>query len=395
MSSLVCTCGRGFANEKALRDHRSSVARYICSQCNKCLRTHRAFMEHRASSFPACGQKRLKDMNWCCTDCRAKFDDQTALREHFQLAGHAVEFRCCDCNKSFKTANGLNNHLKSKIHKKPAAKSQPKKLQHRCEECDRSFMNDHSLRQHLKSTIHHPISNLTCMAGKICGVECNAHFRSPSAMIAHMEHGACRSGMNRQKLNRLILLQDSDNLITSSSGIFEYSGWASLENETESVTCSGVMTPSTDWDEGVILTPSSSQIDFGGLVDRRLVRRASSSIVETDSSTSDSTELSKPRFFFCPLCPETKHPFSTRTALEMHMSSPAHTPKMFHCPSFLFEGQSRTNKPSMKKFSTVSGLVAHIESGSCRGGNAGLRAVMEHMEERLEEMGMSFKLLSV
>jgi hypothetical protein len=68
---------------------------------------------------------------------------------------------------------------------------------------------------------------------------------------------------------------------------------------------------------------------------------------------------------------------------------------MFHCPSILFQGKSGKAKPSMKHFSTVSGLVSHIESGSCRDGNAGLKLVMEHMEERLEEMGISFKLLGV
>lgn len=390
MQSLACTCGRRFSKVKHLREHRSAVARHICSRCNLCLRTDGKAVQHRLSSLPACGQKRLKDMVWCCTDCDAKFDDQTALHRHLSTSGHAVEFGCCDCNKNFNTADALNQHLRDKVHKKP----QSKKAHHHCKECDRSFGNAASLKQHLESTIHRPISNLTCMAGKICGVECNAHFSSPSAMIAHMENGSCRSGMNRQKLNRLILVQDNDHLITSSSGIFEESGWASLEHDDGSVTCSGAMTPSTDSDEGVLLTPSSSQIDFGNLVQRQLARRSSFGI-ETDSTTSDSTELSNPKFFFCPLCPDTKRPFLTRLGLEMHMASAAHTPKMFHCPSILFSGKPGKAHREMKNFSTISGLVAHIESGVCHGGKAGLRTVMEHMEGRLEEMGMSFKLLSL
>ncbi|KAL9488174.1 hypothetical protein ACSS6W_000451 [Trichoderma asperelloides] len=391
MPSLACTCGRRFNNEEALRDHRNSVARYICSKCNKCLRNHNGLMKHITSSFPACGQNRLSDMNWFCTDCNAKFDDRAALRQHSTSAGHAVEFRCCDCNKNFKNAPALNQHLRDKVHKK---KPQQRKAQHHCKDCDRLFASARALEQHLHSTIHHPISNLTCMAGKICGVECKARFSSPSAMIAHMENGTCQSGINRQKLNRLILVQDTDHLITSSSGIFEYSGWASLENDEGSATCSGFMTPSTESDEGVLLTPSSSQLDFGSLVERQLTRRSSSEF-ETDSIASDSTELSRPKFFFCPLCPDTRRPFLTRSGLEMHMSSAAHTPKMFHCPSILFSGKSGKAQPTMRNFSTISGLVAHIESGVCHGGKAGLRTVMEHMEERLEEMGMSFKLLSL
>ncbi|KAL7788726.1 hypothetical protein V8C37DRAFT_387862 [Trichoderma ceciliae] len=387
MSSLECTCGRPFGSEQALRDHRKSVAQYICGLCNKCLLRSSSLREHRASSVPACGQKRLDDGSWRCNDCRAQFNSQAALRSHLQSTGHAVEFRCCDCNKSFQTANALNAHLKNKTHATPVAEPKTKPLRPRCKDCDRTFNSDHSLRQHLKSTIHCPISDLTCMAGKICG--CDARFRSPSAMVAHMESGSCRSGMDRQKLNRLILVQDCDNVITNSSGIFEYTGWAKLENGEESTSCSGVMTPSTDSEETVILTPSDSQLSLASIVERRLVGRASS------RRESDCTELSEPKFLFCPLCPNTKRPFSTRTGLEHHMRSPAHTPKMFHCPSILYEGISGKAKPKMKQFSTVSGLVAHIESGACRGKKAGLRTVMEYMEERLDEMGISFKLLGI
>lgn len=394
MQSLACTCGRRFSTEKDLRLHRSAVARYICSQCNLCLRTGYRFKQHRNSS--ACGQTRLKDMVWRCTDCNLTLDDQAALRQHSISAGHAVDFFCCDCNKSFKSSFALNQHLRDTVHnKKKKTKPQQEKGQHRCEKCNRSFCNAAALNQHLQSTIHRPISNLTCMAGKICGVECNAHFKSPSAMVAHMESGSCQSGMDRQKLNRLILVQDTDRLITSSSGIFEYSGWIALENDDESVTCSGVMTPSTDSDEGVLLTPSSSQLDLGSLVEGQLTRRPSSGM-ETESTTGGSIKLSKkPKYFFCPLCPDTKRPFLTQLALEMHMSSAYHTPKMFHCPSILFSGKSAKAQRKMKNFSTISGLVAHIESGVCHGGKAGLRTVMEHMEGRLEEMGMSFKLLSL
>ncbi|RFU77386.1 60s ribosomal l19 precursor [Trichoderma arundinaceum] len=390
MQPLACTCGRSFGTEQALQGHRKAVARYICHLCNRCLLNHKGYMAHRASSFPACGQKRVGDVSWRCTDCRAQFDDRAALRQHLQSAGHAVDFHCCDCNKNFKTGRALADHLKNKIHKKPVTPPQTQKPQSRCEDCNRSFKNERALQQHMDSVIHRPISNLTCMAGKICGVECNAHFRSPSGMIAHMESGTCRSGMDRQKLNRLILVQDGDNLITSSSGIFEYAGWASLESGEESVSCSGILTPSTDSGATGILTPSDSQFSVVSLVERQLATRAPS------GQQSDCMELGEPKVFFCPICPEAKQrPFFTRTSLEQHMQSPAHTPKMFHCPSLLLQGTHGKAKPSMKRFSTVSGLVAHIESGACRGGNAGLRTVMEYMEGRLEDLGISFKLLSV
>ncbi|KAL7916364.1 hypothetical protein GGI35DRAFT_35963 [Trichoderma velutinum] len=393
MPSLECTCGRPFRDEKDLKQHRKARSRYICRRCNKCLPSIASFVEHQTLRA-TCWENPLKDMLWRCNDCGAVFDSRAASSQHLQVTGHATEFRCCDCNKGFKTENALMAHLEAKDHGTPLAKSgkekgpkEPKENRE-CKECNRTFKNGKALKQHQDSVIHRPISNLTCMAGKICGVECNAHFRNPSALVAHMESGTCRSGMDRQKLNRLVLMQDDEHLITSSDGSFESLGWASLENEPES-SCSGVMTPSTDSGEGVLLTPSSSQMDLMSLVGRGWAG------LDSSDTESDCTELPADGIYLCPLCPGSKRRFYGRRALEQHMQSPAHTPKIFHCPSILFQGKSGKSKPSMKKFSTLSGLVAHIESGKCRGGNAGLRTVMEYMEGRLEDMGISFKLLSI
>ncbi|PTB70376.1 hypothetical protein BBK36DRAFT_1155187 [Trichoderma citrinoviride] len=384
MSSVVCSCNRAFGSEQNLRAHRKAVAAHICPDCNRCLRTNRSLLNHRAALSPACGQTPLKNIcSWRCNDCGDLFDSRAALEVHFRLTEHAADFRCCDCNRAFKSSDALDAHLKDKVHAKPRARRA------RCEDCDRTFKNKAALEQHLKSTIHCPISNLPCLAGKLCGVECNTHFRSPSAMVAHMENGSCSSGMDREKLNRLISLHDRENLITSSSGIAELSGWASLEDEEGSPSHSGVMTPSTESGEGVLLTPSSSQLDLVSLVGQRLA------VSELSDSESVCTELAEDAIYHCPLCPNSRRRFPGRTALEQHMQSAAHTPKVFHCPSLLFQAGSRKVVPSMKRFSTLSGLVSHIESGACRDGKAGLRTVMQYMEDRLEELGISFKLLGI
>ncbi|KAL7808061.1 hypothetical protein V8C44DRAFT_162503 [Trichoderma aethiopicum] len=388
MSSIVCSCDRAFSSEKGLRDHRKAVAAHICPDCNRCLRTNKSLQRHRARSSPACGQNPLKNIgNWRCNDCGEMFDSRAALKAHVRVAEHAAEFRCCDCNKDFKDYIALKCHLRDKVHVRPPVK--PQTQQARCGDCDRTFRTKAALRQHLASVIHCPISNLPCLAGKLCGAKCSTHFRSPSAMVAHMESGSCSSGMDRERLNRLILLQDRDNLITSASGIAELSGWASLEDEDGSPSQSGVMTPSTESGEGAMLTPSSSQLDLASLVGQRLA------MSECSDSESICTELAEDAIYLCPLCPNSKRRFVGRTALEQHMHSAAHTPKVFHCPSLLFQAESRGTKSSMKHFSTLSGLVAHIESGACRGGNSGLRTVMQYMEDRLEEMGISFKLLGI
>ncbi|KAH0497332.1 hypothetical protein TgHK011_004645 [Trichoderma gracile] len=305
-----------------------------------------------------------------------------SAQEHWHLAMRRLR------RDEFKNYMALNDHLRDKVHVKKPVKPQPEPA--RCEDCDRTFRTKAALKQHLKSVIHCPISNLPCLAGKLCGAKCKTHFRSPSAMVAHMESGSCSSGMDREKLNRLVLLQDRDNLITSSNGIAELSGWASLENEEDSPSHSGVMTPSTEPGDGAILTPSSSQLDLASLVGQRLAGTE-----YADSESSICTELAADAIYLCPLCPNSKRRFVGRTALEQHMHSPAHTPKVFHCPSLLFQAEFAGTKPSMKHFSTLSGLVAHIESDACRGGNSGLRTVMQYMEERLEAMGISFRFLGI
>ncbi|KAL7928497.1 ribosomal protein L11, N-terminal domain-containing protein [Trichoderma chlorosporum] len=388
MPSLECTCGSQFRNENDLKQHRRAKSHYICNRCNKCLGTTLGYMEHEPLRA-TCSENPVKDMQWRCNDCGAVFDSLNASNRHVRLTGHATEFRCCDCNRSFKTEYALQDHLK---HHDDNVKPRPKPVakQPECKTCDRKFKNDTALRQHLNSVIHRPICDLACMAGSLSGVECKARFRNPSAMVAHMESGTCRSGMDRRKLNQLVLLQDNENLITSASDKFEALSLAGLETEEESSSCSGIMTPSTDSDEeGVLLTPSSSQLDLMSLVERGLAEFGLS------DAESVCLELPADAIYLCPLCPGSSRRFRGRRALEQHMQSAAHSPKMFHCPSLLYQGQSGAAGPSMQRFSTISGLVAHIESGACRGGNASLRTVMGYMEGRLEDMGISFKLLSM
>ncbi|KAJ6258010.1 hypothetical protein Dda_6922 [Drechslerella dactyloides] len=66
----------------------------------------------------------------------------------------------------------------------------------------------------------------------------------------------------------------------------------------------------------------------------------------------------------CRIC---KKIFKKRPHLEQHLASPVHAPKIYHCKlSFL----GLEPQVPIKKFKSLSGLVAHIETGACRGGNS-------------------------
>ncbi|XMA16440.1 hypothetical protein WAI453_009231 [Rhynchosporium graminicola] len=91
-------------------------------------------------------------------------------------------------------------------------------------------------------------------------------------------------------------------------------------------------------------------------------------------------------FKVCHLCPPSRtRPFKGKAALQQHLSSSVHAqvstslPVLddlsFHCPYTLLDDASQTRP--LKQFSTVSGLVQHLESGACNGGKKTLRRVVE------------------
>jgi hypothetical protein len=192
-------CKRSFASLESLSQHDLALHSWSCPQCHTNLVTKQALAHHQ------------KVKGHCyCGDCNRPFSSAALLRQHLAESRHSSEFRCCDCNKNFTSSTSLNDHLRDKVHGRP---KRPRQLQpglHDCRKCNRKFGSALALQQHLNSLVHRPLSDLVCMAHW----SCKSHFRSPSALLHHLESGACGSGMNRQKLNKLILTQDTERIIT-------------------------------------------------------------------------------------------------------------------------------------------------------------------------------------
>lgn len=64
--------------------------------------------------------------------------------------------------------------------------------------------------QHLDSSIHRP-------KDVICPFKCGSSFVSRSALVLHLENGACKSGMNRASVDRYVREHDRHNIITDPS----------------------------------------------------------------------------------------------------------------------------------------------------------------------------------
>ncbi|KAF7296241.1 C2H2-type domain-containing protein [Mycena chlorophos] len=182
-----CTrCNRDFYSLYALREHeRQSDRHWICNEhdldFSSWLGLKEHFVQSRAHSY--------------CQYCDEHFDDEGWLEEHYQQE-HDY---CSPCGRVFKNETGLHEHRRQSP------------LHHYCASCRRLFVSAANLTSHLNSSIHVE-RTIRCP-----GRGCTQTFINVSSMTAHLEAGACVSGMTRQGVNRFVRENDRRNLITDPS----------------------------------------------------------------------------------------------------------------------------------------------------------------------------------
>jgi hypothetical protein len=363
----VCQhCRKAKASSQGLRAHNDAVHNHKCPHCSVAFAWRVLLTNHQ------------KRQNHCyCGDCNRTFSTASGWKSHLQSSRHSTEFRCCDCDREFRSGASLDQHLRDKVHRLPATagKRRPpcqkqKKAEVngngstsplQCTKCSREFKTADALQQHLASLKHCPLGKVPCIAG----ASCKATFPSPSALLHHLESGACSSGMNREKLNSLILKHDTERLITrqpADSGL--------LEDDTDS---------SGSWD--LIRTPSSASLSSGD-----------GCMTPASGGLSDwAVLLSRVPSHRCPLCPLGRRPFRDAKALQDHIKSAAHCEPFIYCPTTL-AGSGNQKPGAIRVFTTVSGLAQHLESGACVGGKVTFRKVVKYLETRIQAFGLNFRL---
>ncbi|TGZ78696.1 hypothetical protein EX30DRAFT_322285, partial [Ascodesmis nigricans] len=294
-----------------------------CSTCHRSFNTSSALSNHQKAtshtgfdySCLVCGSyyttlKELKHHQECTNHGKDNYSTTCEVcGRHFMTAHGYEQFRhlvdyhpyCQKCCKPFMSERLLENHLNN---------ATPHKTDHHCAKCVKSFPTASALEKHKASLVHNPISNnLTCLGG------CGKTFSAPSALVMHLESGGCTgdvgSAIDKKVLDRAV-----------------------FENDTDGIICHGaipeaIMTPGSTYDSGAM-----------GLV----------------------TLQKNP--LCCPLCPWNRPPFVNPRALEQHIQSSVHAPKIYHCPEFLFNGM-KIKPPGHMKFRSLSGLVQHLEAGAC------------------------------
>lgn len=437
---IRCSCHRLFATSQHLRDHEQDThphhtgsfevlalintttsskppTGHTCTVCHTTLANERGLAMHKQAKHPSCpvclqnfptamqleGHQQATAHCYCAEHSLA-FISNGQLRNHLQASLHVTGFECTTCERSFRSNRALSDHLGSEGHSNVArafqarvratgrssssrAQSGPATQEEeatlRCHPCDRTFMHITGLYQHKRSVKHHPLSDLRCPFSK----DCTQAFTSPSALLFHLEAGTCKSGMNRAKVNSLVHQHDSDRHITSAANILDVNAAAAANDRSSSTANTitglnalsledGSSAPGTvmefqyadsitsDDDDGVpIFTPAASVLSVP-------LAKGPSSL----STASSAATEQQPWVCTVPDCQKT---FKQRHSLAEHLKSPAHAPRLYHCPTGIGLPPSGH---TIKSFKTMSGILQHLEAGACVGG----RKVLDHIFAMVE-----------
>jgi hypothetical protein len=295
------------------------------------------------------------------------------LEKHlYNSAPHVSEIRCLECSHTFPTVASLERHGNS--CKPRSVTIQKNENEHYCSPCEKTFYNADALEKHRNSLIHKPLStNLTCLGG------CGKSFSAPSSMVMHLESGACTgdvgSKVDKKVLDKSVFETDVDGVICHGT---VPAAIAETPNSEMSMADSGFSTPGG---VPVILTPSSST----------MVGTSSGMFTPLSPGATDGSMqwILPMNPLCCPLCPSSRPPFINERALEQHLASPTHAPKIYHCPETLF---TEASKGPRMEFVSLSGLMQHLEAGACAGGGKKGRSIftkaVRFVEDKLREMGI-------
>lgn len=277
------------------------------------------------------------------------------------------------------------DHIRDKIHR-PKSPARPRK-NITCGRCKKLFTSKQAASAHRASPIHKPIcAPLQCIDSNLC----KKRFRTPSALILHLESGSCPSNLTRTKLNNIIVQHDTHRVITHQEALASTSGSATPDSLgtilTPSSSSLSLLEQGGSYNSREVLSPEEDWV-FLSLDEISLSSAIESMCLERDSihgmpSTIPST------LFICPLCPPTSNHFHTAKDLQSHQSSPVHAPKIFHCPkkNSLINGRGAGKPATTRNFSTLSGLAMHIESGAC--GKRMLQWIISEINEKLNDVGL-------
>lgn len=411
------TCGANFSNETAFANHCTSQRHNVIG--------NRKIMEDQQKALAAVQLAQVEEFNLWCGECKKHFVDAAAYKQHKTSSKHkAPKFAIeCHCKKEFNLLSALFQHLESGGCSSGVTRNQLNATIYRYNDDRRITMTKHADR----------------FAGMSIAGSSTASSVAPSdsASILEFSFRSLSTDSSRPSMvrDRILTPNDSDatSMVSSNGGIvltpggsdyastdsesintppasdttsnmsgggarlppFARSEMSTSSSDSESVftptgsIVSARLAPSTsapgpqsvsndddDGEEGIIFTPPESSINDAFFEDWSYVR---SSAIPTPSPSSidgssvatirdDSTSSTSP----CTKCSRT---FTTRSDLRQHMDSAVHSQKIFHCPT-ITSGNGINSDVKDREFSTMSGLVQHIEDEACKLGEDAMPTVV-------------------
>lgn len=468
----------GYETAKSVQDeeHQTAAAasQYPCYLCNKMkFKTSKDldfYVKDKHAICPTCNQRfptkqhrsnHQKQMGHCyCREHAQEFQSTDEFRAHKRAATHVKDFICTICNnREFSTQQALDDHLRDFVHtvrssqaddaKSQAARLRIEQRNRYCLDCEKQFPSLKAFHQHKASSKHYPLSELTCPLS----TQCEKVFTTPSALIKHWESGACKSGMNRLKLNdiahqhdtgshitysankaraasqaasiaRLVdsfvklsmgpsngagigysnaapsediemVSQASDSTLVGGNGVPVYTPSATTSSSSFDGSWKFIPTPSASLASGssdtggVILTPPSSAAD--GISEWSLINAGLTTSPSTSAKSSSEETVTEDHSDGGFFCPTCNKKFPTQRQLRDHLDSPVHAAKIFHCPTDM---GAQPHAGGEKTFNIMSGMVQHVEARACAGGTETLKRIVRIVEEKVKQAtGMELRLL--
>ncbi|KAI0758796.1 hypothetical protein C8Q74DRAFT_1209517 [Fomes fomentarius] len=264
---------------------------------DRCIGWQRTLCQHEEDS----------SMHHVCEDCGKVFASAFALKKHYVRS--PLHPYCRVCDELYEDWEDLYEHYDTvhyycddcnQVFQSDLGLHEHHIQRHSdvyCALCEHMFKDNNAFRHHERSTPHQG-RTVHCPMQR-----CKKFFVSRAALVQHLESGACPSSITRDEVNRIVSSLDEGGIITSCAR--------------------------------PIGGPSSE---------------SSSAVIETWA-----TERAwNGKHYECYVCHRT---FASLPALNQHLSSPAHTEKLYHCPTVL--------KGCEAEFRTLSGFCQHVESESC------------------------------
>jgi len=331
-----------------------------------------------------------------CDDCVLWFSDQNTLDKHLQDAEeHASQFACVDCGREFSSRRELEAHvLMGMLCQYGVGEDQPEEDKpgqegpkfipsmsshgsYGNEDTDQTHLHERqtehtdSPSQYTVGLLHGDVPDPSSGSKTYyhCfGRHCLRMFGSPSALLQHLDSGACPSGINRHIVNSATIALDHSSAITN--------------RLLRAAAGRDIHEVGIDEDEADIATKYRTQATPGR-----------PPLVGQPQLPWGARRLSELPDLCCPLCPRSSKPFQTATALRAHMSSPVHDAQIYHCSSTV-KGLTNDSSPKhpSRTFSTLGALAQHLESRGCSmsvpTGAKIFSETMREVQERLQKVDL-------